>query len=74
MDSLLKAKLKRLVEHADWEAIYAFKGFIIDSWNKEPLKGENEYETVCNVVKRDSKIEGLNEFIDNIEKLALDHD
>lgn len=72
MDSILKAKLKRLVEHADWEVIYAFQALIVDSWNKKELKGSNEFETVCNVMERDSKIFGLKEFLDSIERVALE--
>lgn len=74
MDSILRAKLKRLLQSSDWEVIYTFQAIMEDKWNANPLKGKTEFETVCNVVERDGKINGLKEFFDNIEKIALDHD
>lgn len=72
MDSIIRAKLKRLVESSDWEVIYSFQALMEDKWNRNRLKGESEYETVCNVVERDGKINGLKEFLEGIEQTALD--
>lgn len=48
--------------------------FVIDNWNKEEIKANDEFNTMWNVSKREGKIEGLKTFIDGIEKLALDND
>jgi hypothetical protein len=72
MDAILKAKLKRLVQNGDWEVIYAFKAFMIELWNKQEIKRDDQFNTVWEVAKRDGKIEGLNEFINSVEKIALD--
>lgn len=72
MDTITKAKLKRLVQNGDWEVIYAFKAFMIELWNKQEVKREDQFNTVWEIAKKDGKIEGLNEFITAVEKLALD--
>lgn len=74
MDSILKKQLKRLIEHSDWEVIYAFQSKTVENWNKEEVKADTEFETIWNLAKREGKIEGLREFINNAEKLALDND
>lgn len=74
MDNLTKQKLKRLVSHSDWEVIYPFMAFIIERWNKQELKTDDQFNTLWNYAKRDGKIEGMKEFIDAVEKLALDSD
>lgn len=73
MDQLTKNKLKRLVEHPDWEIIYAFQAFITETWFKSDVKRETEFDTIWTLAHREGKKEGLKEFIDSIEKLALDN-
>ncbi len=61
------------MEHPDWEVVYAFQAFIVEKWNKEELKTDDQFNTLWNYAKRDGKIEGLLEFINGAEKLALDN-
>lgn len=72
MDNLTKAKLKRLVQHSDWEVIYAFKSFLVEQWNKGEVKAEDEFNTLWNLAFLKGKIEGVDEFINSVEKLALE--
>lgn len=72
MDPITKSKLKLLVQNGDWEVIYTFKAFMIELWNKSEIKSDDQFNTLWNVAVRHGKIEGLNEFIDSIEQLALD--
>lgn len=72
MDSITKAKLKRLVQNSDWEVIYSFQAYVEHKWNQRPLVGSTEFETVKNAISLESKIEGLKEFIETIEKIALE--
>ena len=61
-----------LVDNQNWNAIVIFKEFLISLWKNKPLKGENEYQTIVNAVELDAKKEALEEFINNIEKIAHD--
>lgn len=72
MDSILRAKLKRLVEHQDWEAIHAFAGYTKDRWHNETVKEEDQFNTVWNMAKKEGKVEGLTKFLEDVEQLALD--
>jgi len=72
MDQLLKRKLKLLVQSKEWEAIYPFQAYIVEQWNKMPLVADTEYETIKNAISRQAKVDGLSEFIENIERIALD--
>ncbi len=74
MDNLLKQKLKRLIESSDWDVIYAFQARMVEKWNKDEVKADSEFQTLWNLAKREGKIEGLKEFLDGGEKLALDND
>lgn len=74
MDTLTKAKLKRLVQSSDWDVIYAFQAFMSEKWNAEPLVGDTEYDTLRNAISRESKVQGLKNFLDNIENIALNND
>ena len=74
MDNILKQKLKRLIEHSDWEVIYAFKSKYIESLEKVQVKADDEFNTMWNMAYKIGKIEGLQEFLDQAEKLALDND
>ncbi len=74
MDPILKQKLKRLIEHSDWEVIYAFQKKYVESLEKVQIKADDEFNTMWNMAYKIGKIEGLQEFLDNAEKLALDDD
>lgn len=74
MDAILKQKLKRLIEHPDWEVIYTFQAKMVESWNKQTLVGENEFQTLKNAISLEAKVEALKEFFDSAEKVALDND
>ncbi len=74
MDSITKAKLKRLIEHPDWEVIYTFQSKFVESLDRVQIKADDEFNTMWNMAYKIGKIEGLKEFLDNAEKLALDND
>jgi hypothetical protein len=72
MDAILKQKLKRLIEHSDWEVVYAFQAKVVEKWNESEVKRETEFDTIWAMAHREGKKEGLKEFFDSAEKLALD--
>ena len=72
MDSITKAKLKRLVQNSDWEVIYSFQAYVEHKWKEQPLIGSTEFETIKNAISQESKTNGLREFFETIEKIALD--
>lgn len=72
MDSITRQKLKQLVQSQHWESIYVFKSLIIDAWNREEIKHPDEFNTMWSMAIKQGKIEGLQEFLDGIEKIALD--
>jgi len=73
MDSIMKQKLKRLIEHSDWEVIYAFQAKMVENWNKSEVKADDQFNTLWNIAFLKGKVEGLREFLDDAEKLALDN-
>lgn len=62
------------MEHQDWEAIYAFASFMKDKWHDQPVKEDTEFQTMWNVAHKEGKIQGLTDFIEALERAALDHD
>lgn len=74
MDSITRAKLRRLIEHADWDVIYSFASFISEKWNKAQVKGDDQFNTTWNIAHREGKINGIKEFLDTMEQLALNED
>lgn len=72
MDSIIKAKLKCLVGHSDWEVIYAFQAYMMENWNKAEIKRDDQFNTLWEVAHRQGKIEGLKEFINSVEQIALE--
>ena len=74
VDIMLKAKLKRLIQHSDWEVIYAFQAKMVEAWNKGEIKADDEFNTMWNVAFKAGKIQGLKEFFDDAERSALDND
>ena len=73
MNDILKKQLKRLVMHDDFQHIYACQAKLVEQWNKGPLVGETEFQTIKNAIERESKIAGVQEFLDTMERLALDN-
>ncbi len=71
---MLKEKLKRLIQHPDWEVIYAFQAKFVESLEKVQVKADDQFNTTWNMAYKIGKIEGLKDFLDNAEKLALDND
>lgn len=74
MDKIDRAKLKNLIKNSDWEIIYKYKVWLIEQWNKGEVKVDDEFNTFWNLALREGKKQAMEEFINNLEKLALDDD
>ena len=46
---------------------------LIDRWYKDVAIGETQFEYLRNSLKRDGKIEGLNELISEMEKITVEN-
>lgn len=58
--------------HGEWDAFVAYYGKVIDRWSGESVMGKDQFETLKKAIWREAKIEALKEFIEGMEKEALD--
>lgn len=73
MDSITRKQLKQLVNSQFWQSIYVAMGATIDKWYNEPVKAEDQFNTTWNMAYKEGRIAGIKEFMDIIEKEALDN-
>jgi|GEM_PF-3297305 len=72
MTEIDRKQLERLVRNSDFEIIYRMQATMVELWNKGTLVGDTEFQTVKNAIERESKISALKEFINTMERVALD--
>ena len=63
-------KIKVLIESEHWDVIATVFEEIKKKWNDIPVKGDTEWETLWNVAQKEAKIEGVRDFINNLEEIA----
>jgi len=75
MASLTKAQqaqARSLMKDARWDAILRFSALKLEQWRSESVTGTSAFEELRAMHKRDGKIEGLVEFLDQIERQAFE--
>ena len=65
-------RVKGILRDERYESILKIAAFVMDSWAKQSVKGVNEFETLWNVATREAKVEALKEFLDMLERGAVD--
>lgn len=72
MTNIDKKKLKMLIGTSEWETVYPFMDFMFEKWHDFPLKADTDFQTLWNLAYQQGKIEGVKEFINNLEQIAND--
>lgn len=67
-----KAQVRAIMKSNEWDAVLAFAGKKLDAWREERVAGNNEFETLKSLFTRDGKVEGLLEFLNQLESEATE--
>ena len=63
-----KSALKRLQEDAGWEIIVRLYAEQMREWQEEEIVGQDSFQELRMLHKRQGKVEGLRSFIEKIER------
>ena len=67
-----KQRIKWLMKTEQWDSILRFFAYKIGQWNDEKTTGTNEFETLRMLHTKQGKVEGLEEFMNQLEHEALE--
>lgn len=67
-----KAQIKSLQQDKRWDAITRFVGLKLDQWRETLISGQNAFEELRALHKRDGKVEGVLEIFEQMEQRAFD--
>lgn len=67
-----KARIKQIMKTDDWESIIKFFGIKIESWRAEKVTGTSEFEELRMLHTNQGKVDGLTEFMDQLERQAFE--
>ena len=67
-----RAQIKSLQQDKRWDAVMRFVGLKLAVWREEPISGQNAFEELRMLHKRDGKVEGVLEIFNQMEKEAFD--
>ena len=65
-----KQLLKRLLREDTYKTVLKLSSELIDKWKNENIIGATEFETLKLLFTRESKVEGLKEFLNLLETEA----
>ncbi len=73
MNKTQKAQIKMVLQSDDFQAILDASIEIMENWQNElVIDNENQYKTLKNTFKKEYKVSGLREFLDELERLAME--
>lgn len=67
-----QGQIRSLMKENGWEAVTRFVALKLDQWRAEAVTGQNAFEELRTLHKRDGKVEGLLEFMDQLERQAFE--
>lgn len=67
-----KQRLKWLMKTEQWDVVLHFFAYKIGQWNEEKIVGGNAFEELKNLHTQQGKVEGLAEFMDQMEREAME--
>lgn len=67
-----KVRIKQLMKTEEWDSVVRFFSYKIDKWREETVAGTNAFETLRNLHQREGKVDGLTEFMDQLERQAFE--
>lgn len=63
-----KATIKSLMRERGWETLMKYLGQQVDKYKDEQVKADTEFETIWRLAQRESKVEAIIKFFDNLER------
>ncbi len=66
-----RAMLKRLIQDDAWNVLMEQLQKRLDELNAEPITGQNAFEELRSLHMKQGRIDGIKQFFDDIERLAL---
>lgn len=67
-----KTRIKHLMKSDEWESVIRFFAYKIGKWKDEEIIGATEFETLKNLHRSQGKVEGLSEFMEQLERQAFE--
>lgn len=75
MSSLTKAEksqLKALMREPGWSALLRFAALKTNQWKEGAIEGKTAHQELRALHKRDGKVEGVEELLEQMERTALE--
>ncbi len=67
------AQVRSLMKDERWDALIKFSGMKLDQWREQKISGNDAFQELRALHTRDGKVEGLLEFLDQLERNAFDN-
>lgn len=67
-----KARIKQLMKTDEWESVIKFYAHKLNQWNSEKITGVSAFDTLKNLHSQQGKVEGLEEFMNQLEQQAYE--
>ena len=68
-----QSQVRSLMKEDRWDIVIKFLGEKLDQWRSEKIVGQNAFESLRMLHTRDGKVEGVNEFFEQLERGAFDN-
>lgn len=67
-----KARIKQLMKTEEWNSIIKFYALKLEQWNSTKVTGIGAFDTLKNLHTQQGKVEGLEEFMNQLEAEAYE--
>lgn len=67
-----RAQIKSIMKDERWDSVMRFVALKLDQWRSQPIVGQNAFEELRALHRRDGMVEGINEVFDQMEKQAFE--
>jgi hypothetical protein len=67
-----KSQLKMMMREPGWNALLRFAALKTSQWKESAIEGKTAHQELRALHKRDGKVEGVTELLDELERTALE--
>lgn len=67
-----KAALKRLQDDQSWNVVLRVVAEQIEEWKDEPISGQDAFQELRMLHRRDGKVDGVKELFDKLERKSFE--
>ena len=72
LDKREKAQIKSIQQDERWNAVMKFVGLKLAQWREEGINGQNAFEELRALHRRDGKVDGALEIFEQMERQAFE--